>query len=70
MNNNDIIYMENFRQNLVSLINNSGLSIGNAYYVFKTVYNDLQGLYDNALKESFKQMKEPTEEEENKIEKE
>ena len=70
MNNNDILYMERFKQNLISLINNSGLSIGNAYYVFKTVYNDLQGLYNEALKESINQMEEPTKKEDNKIEQE
>ena len=54
MLNNEIIYMENFRARLVELINNSNLSIGNAYYVYKTVFNDLQNLYDNALKEATK----------------
>lgn len=63
MLNNEIIYMENFRMKLVELINNSNLSIGNAYYVYKTVFNDLQNLYDNALKEATKNFESQQQEE-------
>lgn len=63
MVNNEIIYMENFRARLVELINNSNLSIGNAYYVYKTVFNDLQNLYDNALKEATKNFESQQQEE-------
>lgn len=63
MLNNEIIYMENFRARLVELINNSNLSIGNAYYVYKTVFNDLQNLYDNALKEATKNFESQQQEE-------
>ena len=43
--------MEEFKNNLLYLINNSGLSIDAVYYVFKDVYRDLDDTYKNFLKQ-------------------
>lgn len=41
--------MEKFRNNLVQVINNAKLPIGEAYYVLKDVFRDVQDAYKEAL---------------------
>ena len=43
--------MEEFRNNLFYLINNSQLSIDAVYYVFKDVYRELDDTYKNYLRQ-------------------
>ena len=41
--------MEKFRNNLVQVINDAKLPIGEAYYVLKDVFRDVQDAYKEAL---------------------
>ena len=41
--------MEKFRNNLVQVINDAKLPIGEAYYVLKDIFRDVQDAYKEAL---------------------
>lgn len=43
--------MKQFEQNLYQLINNCNLQIGEAYYILKCVFLDLEHLYENSVQE-------------------
>ena len=43
--------MEKFRTNLIQVINTAQLPIGEAYYVLKDVFRDVQDAYKESLKE-------------------
>lgn len=43
--------MEKFRTNLIQVINTAQLPIGEAYYVLKDVFRDVQDAYKENLKE-------------------
>lgn len=51
MNNYDIF---KFKENLLNLINNSGLMIGTAYFVVKDVFKELEEGYKICVEEEFK----------------
>ena len=44
------IYLYNFKNNMVNIINNSGLPVGVVYYIMKDLLNDIQNAYENTLK--------------------
>lgn len=41
---------ENFKQQLVNIINNSELPISSVYYIFQLLYKDIEETYYNILK--------------------
>ena len=43
--------MEKFRTNLIQVINTAQLPIGEAYYVLKDVFRDVQDAYKESLRE-------------------
>lgn len=43
--------IENFRQNVYELINNSQMPIGVAYFVFKDIFADITAAYQNAVQQ-------------------
>ena len=43
--------IENFRQNVYELINNSQMPIGIAYFVFKDIFADITAAYQNAVQQ-------------------
>lgn len=43
--------IENFRQNVYELINNSQMPIGIAYFVFKDIFTDISIAYQNAVQQ-------------------
>jgi hypothetical protein len=50
-------YIESYKQKIVEITNNSGLTIGMAYYVLKDVLNELNLLYLKQ-KDNFENFKE------------
>ena len=56
--------IEQYRRQLISLTNNSGLSVGAAYYVLKDVYRDMESLYYKSIQEELKIKPEDEHEEE------
>lgn len=48
--NKEIVYMEKFKQDLINLANNSNLSVGSVYFIFKSVFTEIQDVYYNTLK--------------------
>lgn len=53
MNMNNIgfnTYLNDFKNNMVNTINNSGLPVGVVYYIMKDLFNDIQNAYENTLK--------------------
>jgi hypothetical protein len=49
MNNNIGLQAEALRKDLIELLNQSGLPVCLAYYVFKDVYGDLKQTYQQTL---------------------
>lgn len=43
-------HLYNFKNDLVSTINNSGLPVGVVYYVVKDLFIDIQNAYEDILK--------------------
>lgn len=43
-------HLNNFKSELVDVINKSGLPVGVAYYIVKDLFIDIQNAYENALK--------------------
>lgn len=43
--------IEDFHQKLIGLINNSGLTVGTAYFILKDVLNSLEKLYIQSIQE-------------------
>lgn len=43
--------IENFRQNVYELINNSQMPIGIAYFIFKDIFADITAAYQNAVQQ-------------------
>ena len=43
-------YLNDFKNNMVNTINNSGLPVGVVYYIMKDLFNDIQNAYENTLK--------------------
>lgn len=48
--------IENLKQNLYEVLNNSGLTIGTAYYVCKDVLYDLEKAYVNEIRQEQQEM--------------
>ena len=55
--NNDL-KMEQFKYNLIKLINESQLNVGSVYYIFKDVYADVASEYDKAIQQALKEQEE------------
>ena len=55
--NNDL-RMEQFKYNLIRLINESQLNVGSVYYIFKDVYADVASEYDKAIQQALKEQEE------------
>lgn len=55
--NNDL-KMEQFKYNLIRLINESQLNVGSVYYIFKDVYADLASEYDKVIQQALKEQEE------------
>lgn len=51
MFNKDI---ESYRQKIIDLTNNCGLTVGTALFVIKDIYRDLEQLYYSTIKEEEK----------------
>ena len=43
--------IEDFHQKLIGLINNSGLTVGTAYFILKDTLNSLEKLYIQSIQE-------------------
>lgn len=56
-----IVNIEKFRQSLVDVINNAGVTVAIGYYVVKDIYRDLEKVYQDTLKEELTSSMESTE---------
>jgi hypothetical protein len=43
-------YLNDFKTDMVNMINNSGLPVGVVYYIVKDLFSDIQLAYENTLK--------------------
>lgn len=55
------LQIEKFRKDIYSVLNNSELLIGTAYYVMKDIFKDLEKNYIDSLMEEEKQKKQNNE---------
>lgn len=57
----NIVNIEKFRQSLIDVINNAGVTVAIGYYVVKDIYRDLEKVYQDTLKEELTSSMESTE---------
>ena len=47
--------MEHLKLEITRDINNSNLAIGNVYYILKTIFNDIEGLYNQQVQKEYQE---------------
>ena len=52
-----------FKEDLISLINNSNLLAGTAYYVVKDVLKDLEDTFQNSINQDYAKLQETSQQE-------
>ena len=59
-------YLNEFKTNVVNVVNNSGLPVGVVYYIMKDLLNDIQDAYETTLKKEKEQAQQNKEIEDDK----